>query len=111
MKKAQDDSYGDAVEDKHERMWEAKGHYYSSGFSFYNYPYAFGQLFALGLYAQADKTPDFPDRYRELLRLTGSASANDVALSAGCNIEDEAFWQSGMDFIASLIERLGTYCC
>ena len=110
MIQAQENSYGDAVVDKHERMWEAKGHYYSSSFSFYNYPYAFGQLFALGLYAAKDKTENFNDKYREILKLTGSTSANNVALSAGCDIETEEFWQEGMNFISTLIERLGSYC-
>ena len=110
MIQAQENSYGDAVIDKHERMWEAKGHYYSSSFSFYNYPYAFGQLFALGLYACKDKSPNFNEKYREILKLTGSTSANNVALAAGFDIEKEEFWQNGMNFISSLIERLGSYC-
>lgn len=110
MIQAQENSYGDAVCDKHERMWEAKGHYYSSSFSFYNYPYAFGQLFALGLYASKDKTKNFNEKYREILKLTGSTSANNVALAAGCDIENEEFWQEGMNYISTLIERLGNYC-
>ena len=75
-----------------------------------SYPYAFGQLFALGLYACKDKTPNFNEKYREILKLTGSTSANNVAVAAGFDIEKEEFWQNGMNFISSLIERLGSYC-
>jgi oligoendopeptidase F len=53
-------------------MWAVKSHYYSSDFSFYNYPYAFGQLFGLGLYAIYEKHPeDFEDTYVSLLSKTG----------------------------------------
>ncbi len=106
MKKAQDDSYGEAVANKHEYMWAVKGHYYSKDFSFYNYPYAFGQLFALALYSLAKEDPEFGEKYRNLLLLTGETSANEVAASVGCDIEDEAFWQRGMDVIASYVKTL-----
>ena len=102
-------SYGDAVVDKHEYMWAVKGHYYSVDFSFYNYPYAFGQLFALGLFARSSGDAGFADSYRKLLSLTGSMSAEEVASSAGIDIGKPSFWQEGMDVIGGYIERLADF--
>ena len=106
MIKAQDDTYGDAVEVKHPYMWAVKGHYYSEGFSFYNYPYAFGQLFALGLYASKDTVPDFPAHYKKVLSMTGRFCAEEVAAAAGCNIEDKEFWMKGIRLIGEYAEKL-----
>lgn len=106
MLKAQEDTYGDALGLKHKYMWAVKGHYYSSGFSFYNYPYAFGQLFALGLFASKDTVQDFPTHYRNVLSMTGRYEAKDVALAAGCDIEDKAFWAKGIAVIAQWAEKL-----
>ena len=81
-----------------------KGHYYSAALSFYNYPYAFGQLLGLALYASYTAEPrDFPDRYKKLLQLTGQASANEVTREAGFDIENAEFWQSGVDVIAGRV--------
>ncbi|GHV38618.1 oligoendopeptidase F [Spirochaetia bacterium] len=109
MLDAQRRTYGDGLDGKqlHPYMWAVKGHYYSTGLAFYNYPYAFGQLFALGLYSRAQKEgPDFAAAYREILRATGQASAEDVARKAGFNIEEEAFWQDGLAVIAGRVDEL-----
>ena len=106
MLDAQKRSYGDGLSVYHPYMWAAKGHYYSSDLSFYNYPYAFGQLFALGLYAQKQKDGSgFAAKYRCLLEKTGSSSAFDVAQVLGCDITSENFWQEGMDIIASYAQE------
>ncbi len=106
MTKAQDETYGDAVKVKHPYMWAVKSHYYSEGFSFYNYPYAFGQLFALGLYASKDSVSDFPAHYKNVLSMTGRFSAEEVARAAGCDIEDKEFWLKGIKLIAGYAEKL-----
>lgn len=108
---AQKKTYGDGLDENflHPYMWAVKGHYYSTGFSFYNYPYAFGQLFGLGLYARSQKNNDgkpFYEKYNALLSLTGQLPAKDVAATAGIDIEDPAFWQEGMDIIASYAKQL-----
>ena len=87
-------------------MWAVKGHYYSSYFSFYNYPYAFGQLFALGVFAQKEKLGDsFVYKYRNMLEHTGKDSAKNVAALLDCDIESEDFWQSSIDIVASYVEE------
>jgi oligoendopeptidase F len=103
MLEAQRETYGDGLDAKlmHPYMWAVKSHYYSADLSFYNFPYAFGQLFGLGLYATyATDVHEFPARYKELLQSTGQKTANEVTKSAGFDIEDSAFWQSGIDVIA-----------
>ena len=106
MLDAEERTYGDALSEKHPYMWAVKSHYYSADFSFYNYPYAFGQLFALALFSTKDKAPDFPARYRNILAMTGSENAVDVARSAGFDIEDKDFWLSGIGVIGEYAERL-----
>jgi oligoendopeptidase F len=108
MRGAQIEAYGPALDEKqlHPYMWAVKGHYYSADLPFYNFPYAFGLLFALGLYAQYRKEPEgFPDIYRDILSRTGRYSAVDVAASAGCDIESEEFWNAGIAQITGLIDE------
>ena len=106
MKDAQDRSYGDAVRGKHELMWAVKSHYYSADFSYYNYPYAFGQLFALSLFSRSCSDAAFASEYEKLLSITGMFSADDVALSIGCDISDVSFWMEGIELIGKYVERL-----
>jgi pepF/M3 family oligoendopeptidase len=111
MLEAQEKTYGGGLDRTklHPYMWAVKSHYYSSSLAFYNYPYAFGLLFSLGLYARFQKEgPAFAAAYRNLLRLTGRASAEDVARSAGFEIGGENFWQNGINLIARRVEELET---
>ncbi|MFP4550040.1 MAG: M3 family oligoendopeptidase [Spirochaetales bacterium] len=108
MLEAQEKAYGEGMDPKlrHPYMWAVKPHYYSAGLSFYNFPYAFGMLFGLGLYSSyQEDVHEFPKRYKQLLLLTGQASANDVTREAGFDIEDPAFWQGGIDIIAGYVEQ------
>ena len=103
-------TYGDGLNENflHPYMWAVKGHYYSTGFSFYNYPYAFGQLFGLGLYSRAQKensSEPFYKKYNALLALTGQLPAKEVAATAGIDLEDPAFWQEGMDIVAGYAKQ------
>ncbi|MCK4516177.1 MAG: M3 family oligoendopeptidase, partial [Spirochaetaceae bacterium] len=110
MIRAQLDTYGDGLEKSrlHKYMWAVKGHYYSADLSFYNYPYAFGQLLGLALYANYTAEPQgFPHRYKKLLQLTGQATANEVTREAGFDIESAEFWQSGIDVIAKHVSEFG----
>jgi pepF/M3 family oligoendopeptidase len=108
MLAAQERTYGEGMDPelRHPYMWAVKGHYYRPELGFYNFPYAFGQLFGLGLYAQYLEDPKgFPPRYRELLELTGRASAGKVAGSAGFDLESPEFWRSAISLIRSFQER------
>ncbi|MCE5255999.1 MAG: M3 family oligoendopeptidase [Spirochaetaceae bacterium] len=99
MLDSQDKTYGEGLdkEKRHPYMWAVKGHYYIPSLSYYNFPYAFGQLFGLGLYERyRHEGPDFARTYRELLSETGSASAVDITRKAGFDIEKQDFWASAL---------------
>lgn len=103
---AQRDTYGDGLDQDvlHPYMWEVKSHYY--GTSYYNYPYMFGYLFGLGLYAQYQKDPEtFKAGYDDLLASTGTADAATLASRFGFNIRDEEFWTSSLDIVRENIVR------
>jgi pepF/M3 family oligoendopeptidase len=105
MLRAQQKTYGDALdaEKLHPYMWAVKIHYYSPALSFYNYPYAFGQLFALSLYARGKADASFAGAYRSLLKATGRCSAEDLALKAGFDISGKDFWTRGIGVIEERI--------
>ena len=109
MLDAQERTYGESVSDKHEYMWAVKSHYYSEAFSFYNYPYAFGELFALALYSKSKEEKDFPARYDSLLRRTGIDDVKSVAASIGTDVEDKSFWLTGLDFIERYAKELESW--
>src|SRR5690606_11693574 len=94
-----------AEDELHPLMWAHKPHYYSSARSFYNFPYTFGWLFGLGLYAryQAEGDP-FKRRYDELLASTGLAPASELARGFGIDIEDPQFWRESLGVIADRVE-------
>ena len=108
MLHAQEASYGDGLdpEIRHPYMWACKSHYYSSGYNFYNFPYAFGLLFGKGVFAQyLEKGPAFAEDYCRLLRSCGSAPVAEVAASVGINVHDPAFWRSSLEVIRKDIDE------
>ena len=108
MLDAQKEAYGDGLDPDamHPYMWACKPHYYSSGLSFYNFPYAFGGLFSKGLYAIYLEQPEgFVEKYQELLRATTVTSAEDTAKVLGVDIEDSAFWKKALAQVADNIEQ------
>ena len=105
MRTAQTQCYGDglAADTLHPYMWVCKSHYY--GPIFYNFPYAFGGLFARGLYAQYEQEGDaFLPKYKRLLYTTTIATAEDTAKVAGIDLTDKAFWRSALQTIADQID-------
>ncbi len=105
MVKAQKACYGDGLDPDflHPYMWVCKSHYY--GPTFYNFRYAFGGLFARGLYAQYEKEGEnFIPKYNKLLYTTPIATAEDVAMTAGIDLTDKNFWRGALDMIARQID-------
>ena len=108
MHKAQLASYGDGITEDtlHPYMWLCKGHYYSGGLSFYNFPYAFGGLFARGLYALYKKQgKDFVPLYKALLHATSVNNVEDTAKMAGIDLTDKAFWCEGLQSLSDEIDE------
>lgn len=106
---AQRDSYGDAVADDalDPYFWAWKLHFYITGVSFYNFPYAFGYLFSLAIYERAQQEgPGFLATFEELLARTGSDTAEGVARAVlGVDLEDPTFWAGPMRQIEADLER------
>lgn len=110
MTDAQKKAYGDGLDESalHPYMWLCKGHYYSGGLSFYNYPYAFGGLFARGLYAKYKNEGDaFVDTYKAMLRATSVTDVEECAKIAGVDLTDKDFWRQGLQSIA---DRIDEFC-
>ena len=107
MTDAQKEAYGNGLDHNtlHPYMWLIKPHYYSAGLNFYNFPYAFGLLFAKGLYAKYLDSPEFfKGRYDELLAASGKLSIVDVCKIMEIDVEHEAFWRASLDIIKKDIE-------
>jgi oligoendopeptidase F len=83
-----------------------KPHYYSTGRSFYNWPYTFGLLFGLGLYARYRENPArFRAGYDDLLASTGLHSAADLAARFGIDIRQAAFWRASLDVVREQVSE------
>ena len=107
MTEAQKEAYGDSLDPEFlmDYGWLNKPHYYRGGLSFYNFPYAFGLLFAKGIYAEFIKQgKSFVDKVNLLLQKTGQMSVEGVASLVGIDLTDKAFWNSSLDLIVEEIE-------
>ncbi len=107
MLQSQRETYGDGLDSDmlHPYMWAVKGHYYSSS-SFYNFPYMFGLLFGLGLYAIYQRDPDsFRDGYDTLLASTGLSDAATLAAGMGIDIRSVDFWRGSLGIVKADIDR------
>lgn len=108
MLDSQRQTYANGLDESqlHPFMWAVKGHYYSAGYPFYNFPYMFGQLFGLGLYARYQAEPDtFRRSYDDLLSSTGLADAATLAAHFEIDIRSPQFWTSSLDIIRKDIDR------
>ncbi len=108
MIEAQKEAYGDGLDQNqlHPYMWINKGHYYSAGLNFYNFPYAFGLLFAKGLYAiYQEEKESFIPKYNELLKATTISNVEDVALIAKIDLTDTKFWDNSLNIIIEQIDE------
>ena len=108
MLRAQKKAYGTGLDHNqlHPYMWICKSHYYDAGLNFYNFPYAFGCLFAKGLYAQYQKEgPAFVDKYNRLLEATTVSSVEDVAAMAGIDITQPDFWRDSLAIVETMIDE------
>lgn len=108
MERAQKETYGDGLDERYLQkfMWTWKPHYYRSDTSFYNYPYAFGLLFATGLYAvYKQRGESFVEDYKNLLASTGEETAAKLAKRFGIDITKRKFWDDSLAIIGTRIDR------
>lgn len=104
---AQKEAYGDGLDPEylHPYMWACKSHYYEAGYNFYNFPYAFGLLFAKGLYAEYEKRgEEFVKDYDSLLSVTGKKKIADVTKLMGIDVQSIDFWRASLKTIEEDIQ-------
>ena len=108
MLDAQREAYGDGLDPEylHPYMWTWKPHYYYANSNFYNFPYAFGLLFAKGLYAEyLKKGSEFSSEYENLLSITGKHNITDITKEVGIDIHNKEFWKSSLRTIEEDIDK------
>lgn len=111
MLEAQREAYRDALDESgwNPCFWISKLHFYISELPFYNFPYTFGYLLSLGVYALADTFKDqteFADKYRELLIATGCQLTEEAVSSTfGYDLSQADFWNKSIDIIDRRVDR------
>lgn len=106
MTESQLATYGEGLNSEalHPYMWAVKPHYYSS--VFYNFPYMFGLLFALGVYARYREAPQgFVAQYESLLSSTGMGDAVALAHRFGFDLTQPDFWEGSLTLIVDDIDH------
>ena len=108
MLDAQRQAYGEGLDENclHPYMWVCKGHYYSTGLSFYNFPYAFGVLFAAGLYHLYLKegAESFVPKYKAMLKATPTCNVEEAGALMNIDLTDQKFWESSLEAIEANID-------
>jgi oligoendopeptidase F len=107
MLNAQKEAYGDALDEYHPSFWGSKLHFYITGVPFYNFPYTFGFLFSLGIYAKAlDEGKGYEEKYIALLRDTASMTVEELAFKhLQIDLTKEDFWNSAIDLCIKDVEE------
>ncbi|MEG9297628.1 M3 family oligoendopeptidase [Mangrovibacillus sp. Mu-81] len=98
MVEAQKEAFADSIGEVHPRFWASKLHFYITGVPFYNFPYTFGYLFSLSIYAKAlESGENYEEKYMALLRDTAIMNVEDLAMKhLGEDITKEDFWEKGI---------------
>lgn len=99
--------YGPTLTKNDDMFWASKLHFHMAGRSFYNFPYTFGYLFSLSIYARRKELgANFFKKYIEILRDTGRMTAEDlVQKHLGEDIGRPEFWQKSIDVINGKVEN------
>ncbi|MDW0117833.1 M3 family oligoendopeptidase [Sporosarcina thermotolerans] len=107
MEEAQHEAYAGALDSTHPHFWASKLHFYITGTPFYNFPYTFGYLFSLSIYAKAlTEGESFEQKYMALLRDTAIMSVEDLAMKhLGEDITKEEFWAKGVALCVKDVEE------
>ena len=102
MESAQKEAFEQSLSDYHPAFWSSKLHFYNTGVPFYNFPYTFGYLFSMGIYAKSlNEGTAFEEQYIALLQDTGSMTTEELAQKhLAADLTQPDFWQHGIDLIA-----------
>jgi len=106
MSEAQKEAFGSALNETHPHFWASKLHFFFDDVPFYNFPYTFGYLFSLGIYAEYLKQPEgFEERYIALLKDTGKMTTEDLAKKhLNVDLTKPEFWQAAIDIPAADVQ-------
>ncbi|MFJ7973651.1 M3 family oligoendopeptidase [Psychrobacillus sp. NPDC096389] len=107
MEDAIHQAYDGSLEDPSIYSWVWTPHYYITQSPFYNFPYTFGYLFALSIFAKGkEKGIEFEKDYLNLLRNSGSMTLEDLVMKhLGEDITSEEFWEKGMEICVKDVEE------
>lgn len=107
MLEAQKEAYGDALSEYHPSFWSSKLHFYITGVPFYNFPYTFGYLFSLGIYAQAlEEGSGYEEKYIALLKDSASMKVEDLAAKhLQADLAKPDFWEKAVEMCISDVEE------
>ncbi|MBS4209029.1 M3 family oligoendopeptidase [Bacillus sp. FJAT-50079] len=107
MESAQREAYADSLSEYHPLFWGSKLHFFITGVPFYNFPYTFGYLFSLGIYAQAVKEgKGYEKKYMAMLEDTGSMMVEDLAMKhLGVDLTKREFWEEGVKLCIKDVEE------
>lgn len=102
--------YENTLTEYDEMFWASKLHFSIAGLSFYNYPYLFGYLFSMGIYAKKDSLgKNFHAKYVELLRDTGRMSAEELVLKHfNEDISKKEFWLKSIKIVEDSVSKFKT---
>ncbi|MEH7223171.1 M3 family oligoendopeptidase [Bacillus sp. JJ1566] len=107
MQEAQKEAYCGALDEYHPQFWASKMHFYITGVPFYNFPYTFGYLFSLGIYAKAlEEGTDYEEKYIALLKDTASMKVEDLAAKhLGVDLTKRDFWEKAVKLSVKDVEE------
>ncbi|WP_273124890.1 M3 family oligoendopeptidase [Bacillus weihaiensis] len=107
MVAAQKEAYGDSLDEYHASFWASKLHFYITDVPFYNFPYTFGFLFSLGIYAHAIyEGSSFEEKYIALLKDTGSMTVEDLAKKhLAVDLTKPDFWEKAVKMATEDVEE------
>jgi oligoendopeptidase F len=107
MEEAQKEAFSDSLSEYHPHFWASKLHFFITGVPFYNFPYTFGYLFSMGIYARAMKEgTSFEDRYNDLLADTAQMSVEDLAQKhLNVDLTKKEFWQDAINLANGYVEK------
>ncbi|TWO30148.1 M3 family oligoendopeptidase [Campylobacter lanienae] len=99
--------FGDSLilNDYYKIWWSYIPHFIHS--PFYCYAYSYAQLLVLALFGlyKSGKCENFVEIYTKFLSLGGSKSPKELVGMFGFDIDDEKFWNIGIDQVANLVNE------
>lgn len=102
MLQAQKEAFQEQLSEYHPHFWASKLHFFIDNVPFYNFPYTFGFLFSLGIFAEYRLQPEgFEEKYIALLRDTAVMKTEDLVMKhLGKDITQPEFWEQGIAIMA-----------